>query len=70
VYDALFVEDGLRTDILVNDEMIIELKAQGNDHPLWEAQLLSYLKLSKRGPGFLINFHVPLVKNGIKRVVL
>jgi hypothetical protein len=33
VYDALFVEDGLRTDILVNDEMIIELKAQGNDHP-------------------------------------
>ena len=70
VYDDLNIGDGLRTDILVNNEIIIELKAQENYHPVWEAQLLSYLKLSKKQLGFLINFHVPLIKNGIKRIIL
>lgn len=70
IYDKLQIEDGLRLDILVANEIIIELKAQENFHPIWEAQLLSYLKLSNKRLGYLINFHVPLIKNGIKRLIL
>lgn len=70
IYDELVIGDGLRIDILVNNEIIIKLKARENFHPVWEAQLLSYLKLSKKRLGFLINFHVPLLKNGIKRMIL
>ncbi len=69
-YDELIIGDGLRIDILVNEEIIIELKAQENPHPVWEAQLLSYLKLTNKRLGFIINFHVPLIKSGIKRIVL
>lgn len=69
-YNDLKVEEGLRLDLLVNDEIIIELKAQEAHHPVWEAQLLSYLKLTGKRLGFLINFHVPLIKNGIKRIIL
>lgn len=56
VYEELVVEDGLRLDILVNNEIIIELKAQENFHPVWEAQILSYLKLSEKRLGFLKTF--------------
>lgn len=70
VYNDLIIAEGLRIDILVNNEIIIELKAQENYHAVWEAQLLSYLKLSKKRLGFLINFHVPLRKNGIKRIII
>lgn len=65
-YESLIVEDGLRLDILVDDKIIVELKAQENFHPVWEAQLLSYLKLTNKRLGYLINFHVPLIKDGIK----
>lgn len=70
VYDDMVVDDALRIDIVVDDLVIIELKAQENYHPVWEAQLLSYLKLSKKRLGYLLNFHVPLMKNGIKRMIL
>lgn len=70
IYETLKVEDGLRLDLLVDDLVIIELKAQENYHPVWEAQLLSYLKLTNKRLGMLINFHVPLMKNGIKRLIL
>lgn len=70
VYDNITFEDGLRLDILVDDLVIIELKAQENYHPVWEAQLLSYLRLSNKKLGFIINFTVPLIKEGIKRMVL
>jgi GxxExxY protein len=70
VYENLKVEDGLRLDLLVDDLVIIELKAQENYHPVWEAQLLSYLKLTNKRLGLLINFHVPIMKNGIKRLIL
>ncbi|MGN7784576.1 GxxExxY protein [Niabella sp. 22666] len=70
VYDGIEFEDGLRLDILVADAIIIELKAQENYHPVWEAQLLSYLRLSNKHLGHTINFTVPLIKDGIKRVVL
>ena len=69
-YEGLDIQDGLRIDILVDGSIIIELKAQENFHPVWEAQLLSYLKLTNLHLGYLINFHVPLMKNGIKRMVL
>ncbi len=70
IYEGLRIEDGLRIDILVAKAIIIELKAQENYHPVWEAQLLSYLKLTKLRLGYLINFHVPLIKDGIKRMIL
>ncbi|WP_300602668.1 GxxExxY protein [Niabella sp.] len=69
-YDDIEFPEGLRLDILVDDLIIVELKAQENYHPVWEAQLLSYLKLSDKHLGFIINFSVSLIKNGIKRMVL
>ena len=69
-YDEIEFEEGLRLDILVNDLIIIELKAKENYHPVWEAQLLSYLRLSDKNFGFIINFTTPLIKDGIKRMVL
>jgi GxxExxY protein len=69
-YYDLIIEDGLRLDILVDNLVIIELKAQEQFHPIWEAQLLSYLKLSDKRLGFIVNFNVPLIKNGIKRYIM
>jgi GxxExxY protein len=70
IYKSLHIEDGLRLDLLVDDLVIIELKAQENYHPVWEAQLLSYLKLTEKRLGLLVNFHVPIMKSGIKRLIL
>ena len=70
VYKGLFLDEGLRIDILVDNLIIIELKAQDDYHPIWEAQLLSYLKLTNKRLGYIINFHVPLMKKGIKRMIL
>ncbi len=69
VYNNILIDDGLRIDILIDDLVIVELKAQDVYHPVWDAQLLSYLKLTGKRLGFLINFHVPLIKNGIKRMI-
>jgi len=52
VYDGLVIDEGLRIDILVDNLIIIELKAQENMHPVWEAQLLSYLKLTGKRLGY------------------
>jgi GxxExxY protein len=70
IYDNLVLDEGLRIDILVDDLIIIELKAQELFHPVWEAQLLSYLKLTNKRLGYILNFHVPLMKDGIKRLIL
>ena len=70
IYKGFIVDDGLRIDILVDDLIIIELKAQENHHPVWNAQILSYLKLTNKRLGYIFNFHVPLIKNGIKRMIL
>ena len=69
-YDDLFFEEGLRLDVLVEDVIICELKAIENVNPVWEAQLLSHLKLTGLRLGFLINFNVPLLKYGIKRLIV
>lgn len=70
IYNNIKIDDGLRLDCLIEDLVVIEFKAQENYHPVWEAQLLSYLKLTTKRLGFLINFHVPLMKEGIKRIIL
>ncbi len=56
-------------DILVENEIVIEIKCADIMHPVYTAQIISYLKLSEKKLGFLINFHVPLIKDGIKRFV-
>lgn len=70
IYDEFVIDEGLRIDILVDDLIILELKAQENIHPVWEAQLLSYLKLTNKRLGYILNFHSPLMKQGIKRRIL
>ncbi len=69
-YDDIVFEEGLRLDVFVEDLIICELKAVEEMHPVWTAQILSHLKLMNRRLGFLINFNVPLMKGGIKRVIL
>ena len=69
IYEDVIIDDGLRIDILVDEQIVVELKAQENPHEIWNAQVLSYLKLTNKELGFLINFHVSLMKNGIKRVI-
>jgi GxxExxY protein len=63
-------DEGLRLDVLVEDLVICELKAVEKVNPVWQAQIISYLKLTKRRLGFLINFNVPLIKRGIRRFVV
>ena len=70
IYDNFIIDEGLRIDILVDDLIIVELKAQETYHPVWEAQLLSYLKLTHKRLGYILNFHTPLMKDGIKRMIL
>jgi GxxExxY protein len=66
--DGLEIEVGYRLDILVDDSVIIELKAVEQLAPIHQAQLMTYLKLSEKSLGFLINFNVPLIKQGIRRI--
>ena len=69
-YDGIVFDEGLRLDVLVEDEVICELKAVEQLNPVWEAQILSHLKLTNNRLGYLINFTVPRIKNGIRRYVL
>ena len=68
-YKNISLDCNFRLDILVDRLVIIELKAVARIEPLFEAQLLTYLKLSQLWLGLLLNFNVPVMKNGIKRVV-
>ena len=69
-YDGIRLDEGLRLDVFVEKLDICELKAVAEMKPLFKAQLLSYLKLTNARLGFLINFNVPVIKDGIKRIVL
>ena len=69
-YNGLQIEAGLRLDMLVGDAVIVELKAVEQTIPLFEAQLLTYLKLTGLRLGYLINFNTVLLKQGLKRMVL
>jgi GxxExxY protein len=68
-YKGSKLDCGYRLDVVVADELIVELKACENLEPIHEAQLLTYLKLTGIHVGLLINFNVPLLKEGIKRLV-
>lgn len=70
VYDGITFHEGLRVDVLVAQSIICELKAVDQVNPVWEAQILSHLKLAKKRLGFLINFNVPLIKKGMRRIIL
>ena len=70
IFEDLLVDDGLKLDLLVEDLVIVELKAHNEYQPIWSAQLLSYLRLANKRLGYIINFHETLIKNGIKRMVL
>ena len=69
-YRGIQIESGLRLDLLVADEVVVELKSIDALLPIHEAQLLTYLKITKKRVGILINFNVPLLKQGIKRLAL
>lgn len=69
-YDGILLDSGLRLDLMVADTVVVELKAVEHILPVHKAQLLSYLKLTAKPVGLLINFHVPLIKDGIQRMVL
>ena len=68
-YDGVVLDAGLRLDLLVGEYVIVEFKAVEKHNPLFEAQLLTYMKLTGHRLGLLLNFNVPLLKNGIKRLV-
>ena len=69
VYDGIKIDVGYRLDLLVEDAVIVELKAVEQLNAVHQAQLLSYLKLSGKRAGLLINFNVRHLKDGIKRLV-
>jgi len=69
-YDGITFEEGLRLDLLVDRKVVIETKAVDQVNPVWQAQVLSHLKLTGLRLGYLINFNVPIIKQGIKRIIL
>lgn len=70
LFEGLKIENGLRLDLLVENELVVELKAVEIVLPVHEIQLLTYLKLSGHKLGLLLNFNVPIMKKGIRRIVL
>ena len=69
-YEAIKLEAGYRIDLIVDGSVIVEVKSVDAIAPIHEAQLLTYLRLSERRLGLLINFNVVLLKQGIKRMIL
>ncbi len=70
VYDGITFDEGLRLDVLVEEQVICELKAVDVVHPINRAQLMSHMRLMKIRLGFLINFNVVRIKDGIERFVI
>ncbi len=69
VYDGVELDVGYRVDLLVEDRVIVELKSVEKMNPVYDAQIISHLRLSGKRVGLLINFHVVKLKDGIKRFV-
>ena len=69
-YKGLHVDSAFRIDLVVEDKIIIELKSQEGILPVHEAQLMTYLKLTGKRVGLLLNFNVPSMKDGVVRRVL
>ena len=70
VYDNQELDSGFRLDMLIEKCVIVEVKSVETMHPVYEAQIMTYLRLSKVRLGFLINFNVKHLKDGIKRFVV
>ena len=68
-YKEIIFEEGLRLDLLIEDKVIVEVKAVELVNPVWSTQIISHLKLLDKNLGYLVNFNVPLIKNGIKRFI-
>jgi len=69
IYKGRSLDCGYRLDLVVEDVIVVELKSCNNIEPIHEAQLLTYLKLSGLKLGLLLNFNVPVMRNGIVRIV-
>jgi len=69
IYDNIEFNEGLRLDVIVESRVICELKAAESIKPIWEAQIISHLKLTNNRLGYLINFNVLVIKDGIRRFV-
>lgn len=70
LYDGLEFDEGLRLDVLVDEKIICEIKPVNDVNPIWQAQILSQLKMTGCRVGFVINFNVALIKDGIRRYCL
>ncbi len=70
LYDGLMLDTGLRLDLVVEGSLLVELKAVETLLPIHQAQVLTYLKLSGHRLGLLINFNVPVIRDGIRRLVI
>lgn len=69
-YDGLYFDEGIRSDVYVEEMIMCELKALDTVNTIWQAQLLSQLKLTNNHVGFIINFNVEKIKEGIRRYSL
>ena len=69
-YDGVIIDAGLRLDLFVEQEIILELKSVDFLAPVHQAQILTYMKLGKKELGYLINFNEKLLRNGVKRFTL
>jgi GxxExxY protein len=70
VYEDVKLDAGYRIDLLVEDDVVVELKAVDEIAPIHQAQIMTYLKLSDRKLGLLMNFNVTDMKKGIKRIIM
>ena len=70
IYKGVTLDCGYRLDLVVADSVILELKSIERVLPIHEAQLLTYMRLLSKSVGFIINFNVPVLRNGIVRKVL
>ena len=69
IYRGQRIDDGLRLDLLVEDQIVLEIKAVRQMEPVFKTQTLTYIRLSKKRLGFLINFHSIMIRDGIERVI-
>ncbi|MBP2295359.1 GxxExxY protein [Azospirillum rugosum] len=69
-YDDIRIDEGFRIDLLIEDSIVIEIKSVERSLPVYEAQLLTYLKMTGHRLGFLMNFNVSRFKDGVRRMVL
>src|SRR5437762_1069579 len=70
IYDGVQLDADLRIDLLVEEKLIVEIKSVERTIPVFEAQVLTYLKLTRLPLALMINFNVALIKDGIKRIIL